>query len=72
MAILIKGVSKSNKDCYNCPFNNSNCWCNITKSEIDRDDYTTEIPCPIIEIPDSILDFFQKSWYNKYIRKNEM
>ncbi len=60
MAILIKEFSKP-KSCFNCPFNFSDCWCNITKSEIDRDDYTTKTPCPIVEIPKEVFDFFQNS-----------
>ena len=55
MAILIKNMDKP-KNCYNYPFNNSDCWCSITKSEIDRDDYTTDTECPIIEIMDLNFD----------------
>lgn len=60
MAILIKDFLKP-KSCFSCPFNFSDCWCNITKSEIDRDDFTTKIPCPIVEIPKEVFDFFQDS-----------
>lgn len=47
--VIIEGWSKP-KNCYSCPFNDSDCWCKITRSVIDRDDYTTKEKCPIIEI----------------------
>lgn len=39
------------KNCRNCVFNDSNCWCHITKGIIDRDDYSCDIECPIKELP---------------------
>ena len=39
------------KNCFRCPFNHSDCFCPITKDEIDRDDGSTILPCPLtIEI----------------------
>lgn len=46
--VIIHGWSKP-KNCRNCPFNESDCRCYITKSEIDRDDYSTQDKCPIDE-----------------------
>jgi len=50
MSVVIRGFNKP-KDCYNCRFNDSNCWCSITKGEIDRDDYTCDVLCPIEQLP---------------------
>lgn len=46
MKVIINGWEKP-KNCKNCPFNSCDCWCMITRSSIDRDDYTTEEKCPI-------------------------
>lgn len=45
------------KSCSVCPFNNSSCWCSITKSEIDREfEYQERLDdCPMKEV-DSVLD----------------
>lgn len=39
------------KCCGNCKFNDSSCWCSITKSEIDRDyEYSERLDnCPLME-----------------------
>lgn len=47
--VIIKGLNKP-KNCQSCHFNESNLTCFITKGEIDRDDYTCDIECPINEI----------------------
>lgn len=46
--IFIKGLKKP-KNCYGCYFNISDCFCDITKGTIDRDDYSNEIECPMKE-----------------------
>lgn len=47
--VIIHDWSKP-ENCYSCPFNQSDCRCGITKDEIDRDDYTTQVKCPIEEV----------------------
>lgn len=39
------------ESCSKCAFNHDSCWCSITKSEIDRDDESSERlkDCPITE-----------------------
>lgn len=49
MGVYIKGMDKP-KSCKGCYFNGSNLSCFITRGRIDRDDYTCEIECPIIEV----------------------
>ena len=56
--VFITNWSKP-KNCYSCHFNDSDCWCRLTKSKIDRDDYTTEEKCPIINVPKENAP----SWY---------
>ncbi len=48
VGVFIKGLKKP-KNCYGCPFNNSDCFCSITKGGIDRDDYSNEKECPMKE-----------------------
>lgn len=50
MSVIIKGLNKFHS-CRLCPFNNSDCYCNITKGKIDRDDYSCEYECPIVQLP---------------------
>ena len=50
MSVIIEGFDKP-KNCYPCPFNNSDCWCNLTKGVIDRDDWYCSAICPIKELP---------------------
>lgn len=50
MSVIIKGLNKF-YSCRLCPFNNSDCYCNITKGKIDRDDYFCESECPIVQLP---------------------
>jgi len=50
MSVIIKGLNKF-YSCRLCPFNNSDCYCNITKGRIDRDDYSCEAECPIVQLP---------------------
>lgn len=50
MSIIIEEFDKS-KNCYFCPFNNSDCYCNLTGGFIDRDDWDCSVTCPIKEIP---------------------
>lgn len=50
MSVLIKGMNKPNR-CTFCRFNIDDAFCNITNGQIDRDDYTCDIECPIIELP---------------------
>lgn len=50
MSVIIKGLNKFHS-CRLCPFNNSDCYCNITKGIIDRDDYSCESECPIVQLP---------------------
>lgn len=49
MSIVINGFDKPD-NCLSCPFNHASCYCNITKVEIDRDDYTSSA-CPITQLP---------------------
>jgi hypothetical protein len=53
MNVIIKGFNKP-KNCHGCPLNRSDCWCSITKGEIDRDDYLCNKPCPITETVNAI------------------
>lgn len=55
MSVVIRGFNKP-KDCYSCRFNDSNCWCSITKGTIDRDDYTCNILCPIEQLPKAEIE----------------
>lgn len=50
MSILIKGINKP-KSCFNCGFNMYDCHCKINSGKIDRDDWTCDKPCPIVEVP---------------------
>lgn len=50
MSVIVKGFNKP-KNCYSCPFNDSHCWCSLTKGTIDRDDYTCNVSCPIEQLP---------------------
>ena len=50
MSVIITGFEKP-INCYECPFNNSDCWCNITRGRIDRDDWTCDKECPIKPLP---------------------
>ena len=52
MTVIIRGFNKP-KNCYRCNFNDSDCWCSITKGEIDRDDYTCNARCPIEQLPEA-------------------
>lgn len=45
--VFIKGLKKP-ENCRGCYFNNSDCWCGITKGGIDRDDYSNEKECPMV------------------------
>ena len=48
--IVIRGISKP-KNCGECRFNDSSCFCSITKVGIDRDYMTTEDgTCPIEDL----------------------
>ena len=57
MGIYIKGTGKP-KNCHVCNFNASDCFCRITHGGIDRDDWTCDKPCPIVEIPEQCEDKF--------------
>lgn len=46
MSVIIEEFNKP-KNCHVCPFNNSDCYCNLTKGSIDRDDWDCSITCPI-------------------------
>ena len=50
MSVIIKDIDKPD-NCKDCYFNESNCYCNITKGCIDRDDYQCDTPCPIDQLP---------------------
>lgn len=50
MSVIIKGLNKF-YSCRLCPFNNCDYYCNITKGKIDRDDYSCEEECPIVQLP---------------------
>lgn len=50
MSVLIKGFDKP-KDCFNCDFNMYDCYCKINNGKIDRDDWTCDKTCPIVEVP---------------------
>jgi len=47
--IYIEGLTKPDS-CLSCRFNDSDCFCSITKGEIDRDDYSNNKECPIKEV----------------------
>lgn len=51
MSILIKGMNKP-KNCHVCEFNSSDCFCKLNHGGIDRDDWSCDEPCPIIEVSD--------------------
>ena len=38
------------KNCRSCRFNVDDCYCAIHNGYIDRDDYTNDDGCPIIEV----------------------
>lgn len=50
MSIVVKGFDKP-EDCYTCPFNHSDWYCNLTKGIIDRDNWDCSVVCPIKELP---------------------
>ena len=50
MSVVIKGMDKP-KNCFSCEFNSSDCHCKINHGKIDRDDWTCDMPCPIVEVP---------------------
>lgn len=58
MQVLIIENTNKPKNCFKCNYNQSDCYCGITKKEIDRDDGTCLGPCPmhIINIPQDILE----------------
>ena len=60
MSAIIKGFDKP-KNCFLCPFNNSDCNCAITKGGIDRDDGSCDKPCPIIGLPEKHGELIDKS-----------
>ena len=54
MSIIITGIEKY-KDCYSCPYNQYDCYCQITGGGIDRDDWYCDKPCPIKTV-DGLVD----------------
>lgn len=54
MGVWIEGMEKP-KNCCGCFLNESDMYCHITKSYIDRDDYTTEKPYPMHEVSDVVM-----------------
>lgn len=50
MSVVIKGIDKP-KSCFGCDFNMYDCYCKISHGEIDRDDWTCDKPCSIVEVP---------------------
>lgn len=54
MSVFIKGIEKP-KNCYGCDFNmydyELNCYCKINHGKTDKDDWTCDKPCPIVEVP---------------------
>ena len=52
MAVIIENM-KMPKSCGVCAYNNSSCWCSITKSDIDRDfEFRERLnDCPLKEVP---------------------
>lgn len=50
MSILINGINKP-KNCRVCDFNSSDCFCKINHGKIDRDFWTCDKTCPIVEVP---------------------
>ncbi len=50
MSVFIKGFDKP-KNCFGCDFNSYDCFCKLSHGGIDRDDWTCDKPCPIIEVP---------------------
>jgi len=70
MSILIKGINKP-KSCFNCYFNMYDCHCKINSGKIDRDDWTCDKPCPIVEVPvphgdlidrNALIEFCAERW----------
>lgn len=51
MSAVVQGFNKP-KNCHVCPFNRWDCYCNLTKGKIDRDDWTCSVRCPIEELPE--------------------
>lgn len=49
MSVLIKGFNKP-QNCYMCDFNSYDCFCKLSRGRIDRDDWTCDRSCPLIEI----------------------
>ena len=41
------------KNCLSCWFNISSIWCRLTGGEIDRDDGSCNIPCPIKQVDEA-------------------
>lgn len=54
MGVWIEGMEKP-KNCCGCFLNESDMYCHITKSYIDRDDYTTKKPCQMHEVSDVVM-----------------
>ena len=54
MGVWIEGMEKP-KNCCGCFLNESDMYCHITKSYIDRDGYTTEKPCLMHEVSDVVM-----------------
>ena len=50
MSVLVKGFDKP-KNCRVCDFNSSDCFCKINHGKIDRDDWTCDKECPLVEVP---------------------
>ena len=50
MGVNIGAISKP-RNCRVCAYNDSDCWCGITRGAIDREDYSNEKECPIKEVP---------------------
>lgn len=48
------------KNCYNCRFNDSDCRCSIHKGKIDRDDYSNDKGCPMIEVDKNEVEHLLK------------
>lgn len=56
MAILIIDMDKP-KSCLGCDFNMYDCYCKINHGWIDRDFWSCDKTCPIVEIPAMYGDF---------------
>lgn len=54
--LIIKGLQRP-KSCASCWFNRSDLYCDITKGTIDRDDFSCDKECPIMEEEDTLYDF---------------